>query len=876
MTSDIYSEQQRSQHTPMMQQYLRLKSDYKDILLFYRMGDFYELFFDDAKKASELVDISLTHRGKTAGKPIPMAGVPYHAVDTYLAKLVQLGESVAICEQIGDPATSKGPVERKVVRVLTPATITEESLLEERRDNILMAVCQASANKSSGKQTAQFGAATLDITSGRFEVVELASSEALQAFLQQTQPAELLYPESFASYNLISDIKAIKHRPDWDFEPDTALRQLCKQFNTQDLMGYGIASNNIAIAAAGAILQYVQDTQKAAVPHLRGLKTIQLEDKLFLDAISIRNLELCQTLSGVKGHSLLSVLDKTATPMASRLLQRWLVQPTLNTQVLTARQDIVESILNTDLHTELKAELKQIGDIERIISRIAIRSARPRDFSRLRNALFILPSLKQCLLSSNEPTLDLMQQKLHLFSDIAQHLEKAIVENPPVIVRDGGVLAEGYSPELDELRRLSKGASDILDQIEAREKERTGIPTLKVGYNKVHGFFIEISRAQSDKAPVEYIRRQTLKNAERFITPELKELEDKVLSAQSKALALEKQLYEALFDLFDPQIAELQLLADEISQLDVLNNFAERADTLGYNKPEFSNEIGIHISAGRHPVVENLTDAPFIANPVELNQQRKMLVITGPNMGGKSTYMRQTALITIMAYIGCYVPADSATLGPVDRIFTRIGASDDLASGRSTFMVEMTETANILNNATEKSLVLMDEIGRGTSTYDGLSLAWACAENLASQLKSQTLFATHYFELTSMAEQFNNVANVHLDALEHGDNITFMHAVQEGAANRSFGLQVASLAGVPVSVIHKAKRKLAELEMGSVPVGSTEHAGINTEKAQPQIDWLSANHPLVEEMQSCDPDSLTPRQALDYLYQLKKLATECQ
>ncbi len=861
MTADIYSEQSLRQHTPMMQQYLKLKAEYKDILLFYRMGDFYELFFDDAKKASELIDISLTHRGKTAGTPIPMSGVPYHAVDTYLAKLVKLGESVAICEQIGDPATSKGPVERKVVRVITPATITEESLLEERRDNVLMAIYQAVNN--------QFGLACLDIASGRFEVAVIDNQESLQAILQQKQPAELLYPEGFRSMHLIDNSPANKRRPDWDFEADSAYRQLCKQFNTQDLNGFGIGEDNIAICAAGAILQYVKDTQKTAIPHLRGLRTLQLGENLFLDAISIRNLELNQSLSGSKGQTLLSVLDKTATPMASRLLQRWIVQPILDKQVLNKRHQIIESIIQSGLAPELRAELKNIGDIERIISRIALRSARPRDFSRLRNALVCLPELKQALASSDAQHLIEYQSRINEFEALRELLISAIVENPPVVIRDGGVLAEGFDPELDELRRLSQGAQNVLEQIEQREREQTGISTLKVGYNRVHGFFIEISKAQSSQAPVEYIRRQTLKNAERYITPELKELEDKVLSAQSKALALEKQLYEALFDVFQPHISELQQVADDISRLDVLNNFAERAETLNYCKPEFSDEIGIHISAGRHPVVEELTSEPFIANPIELNQSRKMLVITGPNMGGKSTYMRQTALITIMAYIGSYVPADSARLGPVDRIFTRIGASDDLASGRSTFMVEMTETANILNHATEKSLVLMDEIGRGTSTYDGLSLAWACAENLARKLKAQTLFATHYFELTHLAEQLDSVANVHLDAIEHGDTITFMHAVQEGAANRSFGLQVAALAGVPKSVILEAKHKLNELE--SNPVVSKEPVN-RPAVTETQMDWLTQTHPLVETMQNCDPDSLTPRQALDLLYELKKQA----
>ena len=866
----IKSNTNEQQHTPMMQQYLKIKAEYKDILVFYRMGDFYELFFDDAKKASELIDISLTHRGKTAGKPIPMSGVPYHAVDTYLAKLVALGESVAICEQIGDPATSKGPVERQVVRVLTPATITEESLLDERRDNILMALCEV---QSPWQKQLMFGVATLDITSGRFEVAELDSSEALQAFLQQTRPAELLYPDNFANLTLLDEVTASKRRPEWDFEADTAFRQLTKQFNTKDLSGFGISDKHAAIGAAGAILQYVKDTQKAAVPHLRGLKVIRLTDNLFLDAISIRNLELSQSLSGARGQSLLSVLDQTATPMASRLLQRWIVHPIRDLTRLNQRQDVIESILNSGIYTELRHQLKQVGDIERIISRIALRSARPRDFSRLRNALTIVPDIQFLLADSGESRLQEYGKQIQAFDDLAELLNRAIVENPPVVVRDGGVLAEGYNVELDELRRLSAGAQSILEQIEIRERERTGLNTLKVGYNKVHGFFIERSRAQAAQAPVEYTRRQTLKNAERFITPELKELEDKVLTAQSKALALEKQLYEQLFDIFAPQVSALQNTSDLIARLDVLNNLAERAETLNYCRPQFSDKAGIHISGGRHPVVEVLSSEPFIANPVELNEQRRMLVITGPNMGGKSTYMRQTALIALMAYIGSFVPADQVVVGPIDRIFTRIGASDDLASGRSTFMVEMTETANILNNATEYSLVLMDEIGRGTSTYDGLSLAWACADNLARKLKAFTLFATHYFEMTQLTEQLPTVANVHLDAIEHGDSITFMHAVQEGAANRSFGLQVASLAGVPKNVIHQAKTKLHELENKPALQAGVQGAEANTAaSSNSQVDWLTTKHPLAEMMADCDPDSMTPRQALDFLYLLKQQA----
>lgn len=859
MPIDIYSEQSLSQQTPMMKQYLKIKSEHRDILLFYRMGDFYELFFDDAKRAAELIDISLTHRGKSGGQPIPMAGVPYHSVDTYLAKLVKIGESVAICEQIGDPATSKGPVERAVQRIVTPGTVTDEALLEEKQDNLLVAVC---CNNHG-----QFGFASLDLSSGRFEVASAKTEEDLAALLQQKNPSELLYSESFMFGHLLEPFKGKRRRPDWDFEPSTSFDQLCRQFSTQDLSGFGIAKDHIGIAAAGCVLQYVKETQKAAVPHIRGLSALGQDNNLILDATTIRNLELNQNLSGGRDNSLISVLDQTATAMGSRLLQRYLVRPTRDYAELDARLAVIEQILQSGLYVELKDELKRVGDIERIISRIALRSARPRDFSRLKNALLALPDLKALLASVNNPLLAQYQQDLDGFDGLTELLVNAIVENPPVVIRDGGVIAPGFNEDLDKLRLLSDGAKGVLEEIEVREREFTGCSTLKVGFNRVHGFFIEISKAQSSMAPDHYIRRQTLKNNERYITPELKELEDKVLTSQSKALALEKRLYDGLFDHFSPHISGLQQMAELVARLDVLNNLAERADTLNYAKPEFINQSGLHVSGGRHPVVEAYSSEPFIANPVEFNPQRRMLVITGPNMGGKSTYMRQVALIAIMAHIGSFVPADSVQIGPIDRIFTRIGASDDLASGRSTFMVEMTETANILNNATENSLVLMDEIGRGTSTYDGLSLAWACAESLALKLRALTLFATHYFELTSLAEEIPALANVHLDAVEHGDSISFMHAVQEGSANRSYGLQVAALAGVPKPIIHKAKRKLIELESGE---GKPNKPSSHTE-IPPQLNLLQPEHPALEALEKVDPDSMTPRQALDALYSLKGL-----
>ncbi len=847
-----------SSHTPMMRQYLTIKAEFPNILLFYRMGDFYELFFDDAKRAADLLDISLTARGKSGGNAIPMAGVPYHAVENYLARLVQLGESVAICEQVGDPATSKGPVERKVVKVVTPGTVSDEALLTDRQDNLLVSVFE---HKSS------YGIAYLDISSGRFVVTEPTSLEQLQAELQRLSPAELLYPESFTEYGLIQSYKGIRKRPDWEYDFDTAQSVLTKQFGTKDLSGFGISDKHYAICAAGCLFQYVKDTQRTALPHIRSIIAESATTGVVLDAATRRNLELTQNLQGGLENTLASILDTSVTPMGSRLLKRWIHFPLRDLQVLTARQDAVSNILDLELGEVLISSLKPIGDIERIVSRIAMRSARPRDFARLRNALTNLPDIAEDLADVSATHLKAISANVAPQPVLQALLEKAIVDNPPVLIRDGGVIAEGYNDELDELRNLSQGASDYLEQLEVREREATGISTLKVGYNKVHGFYIEISRAASNEVPDHYIRRQTLKNNERFITDELKQHEEKVLTAQSRFLALEKKLYDELFDLILPDLERLQSLASNLAELDVLNTFAQTAERLNYVKPVLSVEPGIAIEGGRHPVVEQMTSEPFIANPVLLNEQRKMLVITGPNMGGKSTYMRQTALIVLMAHIGAYVPAQSAKIGLVDRIFTRIGASDDLASGRSTFMVEMTETANILHNATEKSLVLLDEIGRGTSTYDGLSLAWACAEMLALKLKAFTLFATHYFELTLLSEQIPTLSNVHLDAVEHGDNIIFMHAIQEGAASKSFGLQVAQLAGVPKAAVSRAKQKLAELETEQHRI----HAEGHSEKSsQVQLPLIDEPHVAIQKLAQIDVNNVTPKQALDILYELKE------
>jgi DNA mismatch repair protein MutS len=884
MPPNNFSEQAQTEpslqhHTPMMQQYLKIKAQHPDILLFYRMGDFYELFFDDAKQASQLLDISLTARGKSGGNAIPMAGVPYHAVENYLARLVKMGQSVAIVEQIGDPATSKGPVERQVQRIVTPGTVSDEALLVDKQDNILAAVTALTPRGQTHK--VRFGYSTVDVTSGRFTLCELDGDEALSAELQRTNPAELLYPEEFSYLHLIEQRKGLRRRPQWEFDERTAVDQLTAQFGTKELNGFGVDKHPLGICAAGCVMQYIKDTQRAALPHIQRILLESHTDTVIMDAATRRNLELSQNLAGGSENTLASVLDKTSTPMGSRLLQRWIHRPLTHVPTLRIRQQNIATLLESD-YAQLQLSLQNIGDMQRVLARLALRSARPRDFARLRQAFSLLPEIQAFIDAQTSPStqcsLHSLAAQISEFPDFAALLERAVIEAPPVLIRDGGVIKTGYHDELDELRALSKGATDYLDELEKREKERTGIASLKVGYNRVHGYFIEVSRSQSAQVPVEYVRRQTLKNNERYIIPELKEHEDNVLTSQSRSLALEKRLYDELFDLLLPKLPELMACADALAELDVLSNLAERADTLNYHCPALGGESGIHFEQGRHPVVEHVLATPFIPNPVALHPDRRMLVITGPNMGGKSTYMRQTALLVLMAHIGSYIPAENTRIGPIDRIFTRIGASDDLASGRSTFMVEMTETANILNNATANSLVLMDEIGRGTSTYDGLSLAWACAEYLARKLQSFTLFATHYFELTSLAGSLPELANVHLDAVEHDESIHFMHAVQEGAASKSYGLQVAQLAGVPKAVILAAKHKLQELETQHSPASPpnsqqpTAVAELTPDIAPGQLDLLGETDDVKQLLAAIEPDELTPRQALEYLYQLKSLA----
>ncbi|MBK7170078.1 MAG: DNA mismatch repair protein MutS [Gammaproteobacteria bacterium] len=846
----------------MMQQFLRIKAQHPNELLFYRMGDFYELFHDDARRAAELLDITLTSRGSSNGVPIPMAGVPYHAVDGYLARLVRAGVSVAICEQVGDPATSKGPVEREVTRIVTPGTLTDESLLDAHRDTLLVAVAEAAE---------RFGIASLDLSSGRFMVLEVNGEDALASELRRLQPAELLASEDTARRAALRGGNGLRTRPPWEFDPQSATQLLNQQFGTRDLEGFGCAQLGLAIAAAGCLLRYAQETQRGALPHINALVADAREDSVALDAASLRNLEIDTNFSGGDDHTLASVLDTTRTAMGSRWLRRWLRRPLRRLDVLNARQAAIAELHDDARFRAPRELLAAIGDMERILARVALRSARPRDLGRLCGALVSLPALRDACAGFESTLLAELGARAREFPDLVARLQRALVENPPMVIRDGGVIAAGYDAELDELRQLATGASDYLLALEQREQQRTGLANLKVGYNRVHGYYIEISRAQAERAPADYIRRQTLKNAERFITPELKGFEDKALSAKARALSREKGLYEELIDTLLEELGALQNCAAALAELDVLAALAERAHSLDYCRPLLGDEPRLLITGGRHPVVERVSSEPFIANDLELDDERRMLIITGPNMGGKSTYMRQAALIVLLAHIGSFVPAASARIPLVDRIFTRIGSSDDLAGGRSTFMVEMAETATILHNATARSLVLMDEIGRGTGTFDGLSLAWAAAARLARQQRAFTLFATHYFELTAMPETIPSIANVHLDATEHADRIVFLHAVRPGPASRSYGLQVAALAGVPQAVIGEARRKLQELESGAAAIVAVPAAG---SPAQGQL--FGSQDPrreaLLGRLAELEPDRLSPREALEILYEISALA----
>jgi DNA mismatch repair protein MutS len=839
-------------HTPMMQQYLGIKAQHPDMLLFYRMGDFYELFYDDAEKAARLLNITLTTRGASAGEPIKMAGVPYHSAEQYLARLLKLGESVVIAEQVGDPATSKGPVERQVSRIVTPGTLTDSGLLDETRDTLILAIAPAGDT---------LGVAWLNLAAGRFQVTEIPPA-ALPALLARVRPAEILAPDDFA---LQGASCAVRRLAPWQFDSTGAQTRLAQQFGSRDLAGFGVADLTLAIAAAGALLDYIQTTQRTALPHIQSICAERDSDFVQLDAATRRNLELTETLRGEVAPTLLSVLDTTATGMGTRLLRHWLHHPLRDREILSRRRDAIGVLAERpDSAAALTRLLKSCADVERISGRIALKNARPRDLSGLRDTLALLPDLTAAL-PEDRARLSALQAALAARPDLHALLVRAIQPEPASVLREGGVIADGFDADLDELRALTRDAGAFLLDLETRERARSGIATLKVEYNKVHGFYIEVSRAQADKTPVpdDYRRRQTLKNAERYITPELKAFEDKALSAQDRALAREKALFEALLDTLTPHVPDLLAIAAALAEIDVLASQAERAGTLRLNPPEYSEEPGIVIRGGRHPVVEAQV-AHFIPNDVSLTRSRQMLLITGPNMGGKSTYMRQVALVTLMACCGLWVPAGSAKIGDVDQIFTRIGASDDLAGGRSTFMVEMTETAHILHNASASSLVLLDEIGRGTSTFDGLALAWAVARHLVTATRAFTLFATHYFELTQLAQEFRQLANVHLDAKEHGADLVFLHAVEEGPASQSYGIQVARLAGVPSPVIHAARRHLRELEDAQLqpgPQGDLFAAHLPNDEPPP--------HPALDQLRELDPDTLTPKAALDMLYALK-------
>ena len=849
-----------------MRQYFAAKAEHPDVLLFFRMGDFYELFYDDARKAARLLDITLTQRGASAGAPIPMAGVPYHAAEGYLARLVKLGESVAICEQIGDPALAKGLVERKVVRIVTPGTVTDEALLEERRDNLLLAIA---AGKSG------YGLAWVDLAAGRFLLGEVATTEALASELARLQPVETLVGEDVAWPKFVSALPGLRKRAPWHFDGESARRELCRFFGTRDLSGFGAEALTLAVGAAGCLLAYVEETQKSSLPHLSGLAVERNDDTIALDAATRRNLELDTHASGQRGATLLGVLDTSVTPMGARLLHRWLNRPLRDRATLRERYHTVRALVDARRIEALREELRGIGDLERILARVALRSARPRDLSTLRDGLARTPVLRERLAGIDSPRLATLLDRLGEHAGTADFLARAIVEQPPVLPRDGGVVREGFDAELDELRLLATNADRFLVDLEEREKAATGIATLKVGYNRVHGYYIEISKGQSIKAPVHYTRRQTLTGAERYITEELKAFEDKVLSARERSLSREKLLYEGVLDLLNDVVEPLRHCAAALSELDVLAGFAERAQALDWNMPLLRDTPGIAIERGRHPVVEALRDAPFEPNDLHFDGDTRMYVITGPNMGGKSTFMRQNALIVLLACIGSFVPAASASIGPIDRILTRIGAGDDLARGQSTFMVEMSETAYILHHATDQSLVLMDEIGRGTSTYDGLALADAVARQLAAGNRSYTLFATHYFELTALAEPGSGIANLHLDAVEHhdksgGDTLVFMHAVRPGPANRSFGLQVAALAGVPKAALQQARARLAELESHNrdAPVPQMSAPALD---APQQIGLFASQSAALDALAAIDPDDLTPKQALEALYRLKAL-----
>jgi DNA mismatch repair protein MutS len=832
--------------TAMMQQYLRIKGEHPDILVFYRMGDFYELFYDDAEKASRLLDLTLTQRGASAGAPVKMAGVPVHSVESYLAKLVKLGQSVAIAEQIGDPATAKGPVDRQVTRIVTPGTLTDPSLLEDKAENVLLAI---------HRDRSSVGLAWLSLASGTLRVAEVAP-QALDNELRRIGPAEILCGFDIDGY-------FVTKLPEWQFDIEAGKKKLLKQLGAASLAGFGCEDLTLAIGACGALLDYAGKTQGQALAHVTAVTAERAGEYVRLDAATRRNLELTETLRGERSPTLFSLLDECATGMGSRLLRHWLHHPLRERSVLVARHEAVACLEKA--FAAVHSVLRHCADVERITARLALKSVRPRELSGLRDTLERLPQLASAL-PGGSTLLESMRSDLAVPADCRALLGKALQAEPAARVQDGGVIAAGYSAELDELRALQSNAGQFLVSLENREKQRTGIPNLRVAYNSVHGYYIEVTNSHAGKVPDDYRRRQTLKNAERYITPELKAFEDKALSARDRSLALEKSLYDGLVETLQPHVISLLRIARAMAQADLLCSFAGTAARRGYVRPHFVDELVVKIEGGRHPVVEGEIEH-FIANDCRLSPVRRLLLITGPNMGGKSTYMRQVALIALMAHIGAFVPARAARIGPLDQIFTRIGAADDLAGGRSTFMVEMTESAAILHNATERSLVLMDEVGRGTSTFDGLALAWAIARHLVERNRCLSLFATHYFELTRLALEYKEVANVHLDAVEHKDSVVFLHAVEEGPASQSYGLQVAALAGVPRGVVRQAKKYLQLLEDSSIARGGQSDLFMKTAEVQSE----PGPDPLRTELDKVNPDELAPREALELLYRLKKL-----
>ncbi len=873
------------EHTPMMKQYWGIKNRYPTMLLFYRMGDFYELFYEDAKKGAKLLDITLTQRGKSAGEPVPMAGIPYHSAESYLAKLLKLGESVAICEQVG-PVTNKGPVERDVVRILTPGTLTDEYLLDAKNESITASIYRLEPTKKEAEE--RWALAWINLAAAEFSLMPPLSLEALTSEVLRIKPSEIIYPESLSIPGKLRQLSNFTSYPEWHFDQARNYELLCEHFKTQSLQGFSLEKTDSSLTSAGALLTYVKETQKDPLAYIDAIVLEALDDAVILDITTRRNLEIERTLYGESENTVRDLLDECQTPMGSRLLSRWLNRPLRDHDILNERLDLIEAFELPN--PALESALKEIGDLERLVTRIVLKTARPRDLTQLRKILQVTPKIAQTI--DNDPTIQkinpLWLEWLKPQPELCELLEKAIVEEPPLLIRDGGVIARGYDSALDELVEMSTKGDQFLLDLEQKERERLDIPTLKVGYNRVHGYYIEVSKIHSDKVPTEYVRRQTLKDVERYIYPALKEFENKILSARERSLALEKELWDALLIKIEPYQTPLRLLSDALANIDIFINLSKLSRRYQWCRPQFSKTVGIEITKGRHPIVERSLSRPFIANSLTLSPKQNMLIVTGPNMGGKSTYMRQTALIVLLAHIGSFVPAEAAKIGPVDRIFTRIGAQDDLSSEQSTFMVEMTETATILNYATSQSLVLMDEVGRGTSTLDGLSLAWSAALYLTEKARAMTIFATHYFEMTELEELYPTVKNLHLDAVEHKDEIIFMHQVKEGAASKSYGLQVAALAGVPSEVIDLAKEKLAELEISFSSISSNKEENLakiekealslkdtqkNSQKEEEAIQlglFNDAPSKVEEMLKEIEPDNLTPREALDLLYQLKE------